>query len=164
MKAITLTQPWATLIAIGAKMIETRGWSTAHRGRLAIHAGQGLGPVGGKAGLLDLCCEEPFLSVLHKAGYTACAYAGRELPRGSIVAVCRLVDSASLTTQNGKAYRWNEPTLSWVRVPELEASFGDYSEGRYGFVLADVRALPEPIPAKGALQLWDWQPPEGFTL
>ncbi|KQO04623.1 hypothetical protein ASF12_13925 [Paenibacillus sp. Leaf72] len=39
MKAITIIQPWATLIAIGAKQYETRGWSTKHRGALAIHAG-----------------------------------------------------------------------------------------------------------------------------
>lgn len=39
MKAITLMQPWATLVAIGAKRLETRSWSTNYRGPLAIHAG-----------------------------------------------------------------------------------------------------------------------------
>ena len=33
-KALTLTQPWATLVAIGAKRIETRSWSTRYRGPL----------------------------------------------------------------------------------------------------------------------------------
>ena len=42
MKAITLTQPWATLVAIGAKRIETRSWRTFYRGPLAIHAGKTL--------------------------------------------------------------------------------------------------------------------------
>jgi activating signal cointegrator 1 len=41
MKAITLTQPWATLVAIGAKRIETRSWPTNYRGPLAIHAAKG---------------------------------------------------------------------------------------------------------------------------
>ena len=40
MKALTLYQPWATLIAIGAKKIETRSWGTNYRGPLAIHAGK----------------------------------------------------------------------------------------------------------------------------
>ena len=40
MKALTLYQPWATLVAIGAKKIETRSWSTPYRGPLAIHAGK----------------------------------------------------------------------------------------------------------------------------
>lgn len=42
MKAITLTQPWATLVAIGAKRIETRSWATRYRGPLAIHAAKGI--------------------------------------------------------------------------------------------------------------------------
>ena len=41
MKALTLTQPWASLVAIGAKRIETRSWSTPYRGLLAIHAAKG---------------------------------------------------------------------------------------------------------------------------
>ncbi len=53
MRTLTLTQPWATLVALGAKTIETRSWQTSYRGPLAIHAGQGLGPVGGKKGLLQ---------------------------------------------------------------------------------------------------------------
>lgn len=38
-KAITLIQPWATLVADGAKMIETRSWGTKYRGFMAVHAG-----------------------------------------------------------------------------------------------------------------------------
>ncbi|MFL5577327.1 MAG: ASCH domain-containing protein [Gemmatimonadaceae bacterium] len=41
MKALTLTQPWATLVAIGAKTIETRSWPTHYRGEVAIHAAKG---------------------------------------------------------------------------------------------------------------------------
>lgn len=36
---LTLHQPWATLIALGAKTVETRGWPTKYRGPIAIHAG-----------------------------------------------------------------------------------------------------------------------------
>lgn len=39
MKAITLHQPWASLVAEGVKTIETRSWSTKYRGPLVIHAG-----------------------------------------------------------------------------------------------------------------------------
>lgn len=40
MKALTLIQPWATLIMLGEKQIETRSWNTKYRGKLAIHAGK----------------------------------------------------------------------------------------------------------------------------
>jgi len=59
MKALTLTQPWATLIACGAKRIETRSWATDFRGRIAIHAAKGLSPFGGKRGFQEQCAMPP---------------------------------------------------------------------------------------------------------
>lgn len=38
MKALTIRQPWAELIAIGKKDIENRTWKTNYRGRVLIHA------------------------------------------------------------------------------------------------------------------------------
>ena len=38
MRALSLRQPWASLIADGRKTIETRTWRTRYRGPLAIHA------------------------------------------------------------------------------------------------------------------------------
>ena len=45
-----------------------------------------------------------------------------------------------------------------------EEAFGDYSAGRYAWILDHVQRLVEPIPAKGALGLWEWDSPEGFDL
>lgn len=39
MKALTICNPFAHLIAIGGKPVENRTWYTKYRGRLAIHAG-----------------------------------------------------------------------------------------------------------------------------
>jgi hypothetical protein len=147
MKALTLTQPWATLVAIGAKKIETRSWSTSYRGPLAIHAAKGLGPIGGQKGLIDLCLQEPFLSVLKAAGVIEGGIRKDRLPLGAIVAVCELTE----------IYRVPTPHLA---LTDQERAFGDYSFGRYAWLLTNVRALPEPIPVKGALGLWQ---PDTFT-
>ena len=40
MKALTICQPYAYLIAMGEKRVENRVWSTGYRGWLAIHAGK----------------------------------------------------------------------------------------------------------------------------
>lgn len=40
MKAITICQPYAHLIAIGEKRVENRTWETKYRGELLIHAGK----------------------------------------------------------------------------------------------------------------------------
>lgn len=152
MKAITLTQPWATLVAIGAKRIETRSWQTAYRGPLAIHAAKGLGSVGGKRGLDDLCTSDPFFGVLIDAGHRA----GKPLPLGAIVATCELI--GCVPTEYVKQVKIIRLTGydDWLWT-ENEKAFGDYAPGRYAWLLANIQALPEPIPAKGALSLWEWE-------
>lgn len=42
MKALTVRQPWASLIAAGIKDVENRSWRTSYRGPLLIHAGLGV--------------------------------------------------------------------------------------------------------------------------
>ncbi|MDE2685986.1 MAG: ASCH domain-containing protein [Chloroflexota bacterium] len=37
-RALSLRQPWASMVADGRKTIETRTWRTNYRGPLAIHA------------------------------------------------------------------------------------------------------------------------------
>ena len=41
MKVISVLQPWASLIVMGAKKIETRSWQTKYTGELLIHASLG---------------------------------------------------------------------------------------------------------------------------
>lgn len=155
MRAITLTQPYATLVAIGAKRIETRGWATSYRGPIAIHAGKGLGPVGGLQGLADLVDSEPFFRAFVQHGMTTRSSTLEsliaQLPRGAVVATARLV-AIYPTTGSGLVGFDPQPLLS-------ELAFGDYRLGRYGWLLADVTPLPEPVPARGALGLWEWDAP-----
>lgn len=158
MKAITLTQPWATLVAIGAKKIETRSWSTSYRGPLAIHAGKGPGSLGWMQ-MQHLCCNvEPFNSTL--GPMLQDRHPAQVLPLGAIVAVCDLVDCvpSEKIMQAFGAYGPEDESggrALWT-LTDQELAFGDYTPGRYAWLLADVRALPEPVPAKGALGLWEY--------
>jgi hypothetical protein len=133
MKALTLTQPWATLVARGAKQIETRSWRTFYRGPLAIHAAK-------KLAELPSWQIRRFRSVLEAYGIRGFM----ELPLGVIVATCMLVDCVRITPDNVPPFGG----------PEFD--FGDYTVGRWAWHLSDVKALAEPILAKGALGLWEW--------
>lgn len=42
MKALTIKEPWATLIIEGYKAYEFRSWKTKYRGKILIHAGMSL--------------------------------------------------------------------------------------------------------------------------
>jgi hypothetical protein len=134
-KALTLTQPWATLVAIGAKQIETRSWSTRYRGPLAIHAAKGF-----PRAAHDLCYTEPFITALELA-----KIGPGVLPRGLVVATCQLTNVVRV--EPGRLY-----------ATERERAFGDYTIGRYAWLLDEVEPLPEPMPARGALGLWEWTP------
>lgn len=133
MKALTLTQPYATLVAIGAKTIETRSWSTKYRGRVAIHAGR-------KAGSIQFVFQaEPFRSALQLTDNSTLA-----LPLGAVVAIADLVDVV--------------PTVSVAdELNAQELAFGDYSAGRFAWILRDVERLARPMPCRGALGLWEWR-------
>ena len=149
MKTITLTQPWATLVAIGAKRIETRSWQIRYRGPLVIHAAKGA-----TTDDIRLAFVEPFKSVLNAAGYKLFT----QLPRGALVATCQLVSVIPVykITERG-FYQWSGPDGRNYRfeLTERERTFGNYSFGRYAWLLDDVQELPLPIPARGAQGLWE---------
>lgn len=164
MKVLTLTQPWATLVAIGAKRIETRSWPTSYRGPLAIHAATGYGKGGAKEHKA-LCGIEPFCSVLNaacKAHYDALdksvgvlrAMAEHAfMPMGAIVAVCDLWDIVPTKYMHPGWHATYYGGDRW-QLTDQEHAFGDYTPGRFAWLLGNIRALPEPVPCKGALGLW----------
>lgn len=135
---LTLRQPWASLIALGEKRIETRDWGTSYRGMVAIHAS-------GRwhyEDVEDAVYEASFLAAWKRRGIRAMA----ELPLGAVVATARLIDCVRMT-----------PGMIAAVEPN-EMHFGYFAPGRWGWLLADVRALPDPIPAKGRLGLWTPSP------
>lgn len=137
MKVISVIQPFATLLAIGAKKNETRGkgWKYKHLGEVAIHSSKNF-PMGYR----KLCEKEPFKSVLAAAGYNE-----DNLPLGKIIAVGDLVKRIEMTPDFIDS------------LSEQEKAFGWYEPGRVALRFENMRLLPEPIPAKGQLGLWNWE-------
>lgn len=185
MKALSLTQPWAALLAVGAKTIETRDWPTEFRGWFAIHASASLPPFAS-----DFCYERRVVTCLEEAmNY---ARQNREpvpwledwfkitpehLPRGKIIGVAYLshceptthvfdVDgSGSFTTRHdSKVHVLNMQVsrmLNFRDVPQYEKYFGDYrprgdkGRRRFAFWTTHAVTLLEPIAVKGTLGFWD---------
>lgn len=153
MRALTLTQPWATLIAIGAKKVETRSWrppANVIGERIAIHAAKGLGPVGGRRGLLALCNNEPFLTAL-------CNSNRRDGSRGTydyedLLDVCGFVVATAVVVSAGEASAVAESLRTSGQFSEL--AFGDYSRGRFAWQLAGVMRLPSPVEMRGSLSVF----------
>lgn len=140
-KCLTLTQPWATLVACGTKKIETRSWKTNYRGALAIHAAKGF-----PESAQQICLTEPFASVLKRQTSIRViwdrARQRSDFPLGQVIALCELTDCVQIL--EGGSIAQEEP----------EHSFGDYTYGRYAWLLENIQAI-QPIPMRGALGLWE---------
>jgi activating signal cointegrator 1 len=124
-RALTVRQPWAQAIALGAKRWETRKWETDYRGPLLIHAGIVYGPF-----------ELP--RAIAKTDLARKLDGQAALPRQAIVAHARLV-SVCEAPEAG--------------ADPLERALGDFSLGRYAWRLEDVRRI-DPIPCRGYPGLW----------
>lgn len=144
MKAITILQPFATLIASGEKHFETRSWKTDYRGPLLIHAGKG-------TQYMSLCDDEPFYSVLEKYGYNK-----NNLPLGKIIAKVNLKNCSQITTPGILDIKVVLKNKCKTEITGNELEFGDYRSGRYAWKLEDVEILKDPIPIKGQQRLWNY--------
>jgi hypothetical protein len=134
MKAISLIQPYATLIMLGYKQYETRSWATKHRGLLGIHASAGK-----PAWAREVAATDPEISTIleqHNLKFD-------DLPRGQLLGTC-VVDSMHKMDET-----WD------LVLSDTEIACGDYSNGRYAWALSHVWVFPKPIPCRGALSLWE---------
>ena len=135
MKALSLLQPWATLVVTGIKHIETRSWSTRYRGPLLIHASKG------KSG--KIFADEPrFKRYIPDFS---------QLPFGYIIGRVMLIDIIKIDTATLSA---SDKLFNGLR-PE-EKAFGDYKEGRYAWILQEPVAFKTLHEAKGSLMLWEF--------
>lgn len=157
MKAITLWQPWATLLACGAKQYETRSWATNYRGPIAIHAAR-------KPAhktffkLIDYNTAKLMFEYLHPLDIWFPA----DLPHGCIIATAELIGCHEMVRYGGRGMSSKCPgwldTEDGIYVPtEQELLFGDWTPGRYAWEFVNIKMLPEPIPAKGHQGLWNWE-------
>lgn len=133
MYVLSLLQPWASLIVMGVKTIETRRWQTAHRGALLIHAGQR------KAGSM-VALEPPIAR--HISDFNA-------LPFGAIIGQVQLVDIIPTIDMHLSKTEIAQQSL------ELHA-FGDEGIGRFAWLMEDAVRFKNPVPTRGHLHLWQY--------
>ena len=111
MKALTISQPFASLIANGEKWVENRSWWTGYRGPLAIHAGKGT----------------QYLDRKQLASY----------PVGAVIAVAELVACVRLDAVPGGGCR--EMVKAGISVEALTRH--KHAEGPWCWILKDVRPI-----------------------
>jgi hypothetical protein len=175
-KAIVVRQPWATLIALGVKKIETRpsppngpmrpegvrglpGCSLERGERIAIVAGAAEPPAGmTSVGPWSLYGRRNHLRMCHLPSND-----WHDLPLGAVVCTVA-VDDAAIVDDAGVLAAAVWPVISrpevdpdrWVFCGSLgrtrditdEVPLGHYDDGRWGWLLSDPQPC-DPIPCKG---------------
>lgn len=102
MKAITIKQPWASLIVHGIKDIENRNWRTNFRGRVLIHSSA-------KGDIAKFGCLQP--SQREKVLYTSIGCVNfNDLPFGSIIGSVEIIDCV----QNHPSIWADKGVYNWV--------------------------------------------------
>ncbi|HPA21514.1 MAG TPA: ASCH domain-containing protein [Verrucomicrobiae bacterium] len=135
MKAISLWQPWASLIAVGSKHWETRSWPTRYRGPIAIHAARHWDEECSCALSLYSVQVELLRTVGPSLPIRKC-----DLPFGAIVAVAVL--TGCVPTES----------LRFQIVPDR--SFGNFAPGRFAWRIERVERLLRPADCTGHQGLW----------
>ena len=139
MRGLTLWQPWASLVAHGAKEFETRSWRTKYRGPVLIHAARAkVSPYLDR----DPRFVEEAIQVLGVADWDT-------LPKGAVVAVADLTNCVEIP-----------PCFQGTPAASREVLFGNWAPGRFAWHLRRVERLERPVAVNGARGLW--RPPAGF--
>ena len=150
-KALTLHQPWASLVALPVKRIETRSWSTKYRGRLYIHAARSA-----PATFLFLPTVVPALVVPitdhADIGDPECIVAHDD---GTLD---HCIPTHAPPPGPSNIVHLDAPEISdgvhLIRDITDQRPYGDFTPGRFAWLLEDVRPVDPPVPCRGRQGLW----------
>lgn len=163
MKAITLHQPSADLVAVGLKLYETRSWAPAVNllgEQIAIHAGKR------KPTAYDLA--GPVGDAVLKHNLT--------LPLGVVVATARLLEAyrvegvdpdkpGHVLVERTRKPFWYADHREYDRTLSIPRDhYGDFSAGRWIWRLSNIVRVETPIPLNGHQKFWDLPMPVSRQL
>ncbi|MTJ56015.1 ASCH domain-containing protein [Anabaena sp. UHCC 0253] len=147
MKALSLWQPWATLIEKRVKWVETRSWNTNYRGQILICSAKkkdkylkefhynNIRPI-----LYDLFPVSSSKLIYHP-DFRFFEY--DDLPLGMALCIANLKDCKVMTPQ----------LIS--QQSKVELAFGNWEEGRFAWIFDNITPLSYPFPVQGKQGLFD---------
>lgn len=134
MKALTIWEPYASLLVMGMKEFETRGWETKYRGPLLITAAKRYD----NARKDDI---DRVVTILRQHGMDSQAEKLFELCGRSIGCAVGVVKLA-----------YCKPMMDGGSG--LENAVGYFGEGRFGWKRDEPRMFESPLPVVGKQGLW----------
>lgn len=181
MKALTIYQPWASLIMVGAKPYEFRGWNPRERGgsyaaligqRIVIHASAR------KIVIQEVLAIRRNLEAGGEEAALTCLHADKAMP---------ILDRALETYASGPYGLFSldgHGDLPWgvglgtavLGEPrnglDIAEEFGVQSvndsdrdeHANWGWPMLDVEVWDQPVPMRGLQGFWNWPTPDSVDL
>ena len=144
MKAYTVYQPYAYATVAGLKHYETRPRRTSIRGRVAVHAGKKWFNADGLSEMLNReIAYGKIIETEYERGFDNVKQA-IELAYGAVIGTVEIVDCVPV-----------EEIMH--TLTERERVLGDYSPGRFAWVLQNPVMFDKPVPARGKQGWWNWE-------
>lgn len=140
MKVITVYQPFALAIVAGIKRFETRTCRTSIRGRIGIHAG-----IKDFDAVMKGYTEEYKVKIAviqHESPFI-----DHVLFRGGIIGTVEIVDCVPVEKIS-------------AALTDKERLLGDYTQGRFAWVLESPVIFSEPVRVQGKQGWWNWDETE----
>jgi hypothetical protein len=150
MKVLSLLQPWASLVVLGHKKIETRSWETSFRGEILIHASAKALKYDNQSGIPETCFQEMCNIENFVQNYK------ENCPLGAIIGKV-FIEHVLPTDKVIEGHHFFKGSSMKWDFTKKEIAFGDYSPGRKAWLLRNPIAFPKPIPAKGSLSIWNYE-------
>jgi hypothetical protein len=129
LRVLSIKEPYATLIKDGKKCIETRSWKTNYRGELYIQAS--LSKIS-----KDIIGNRDLIAIVGES----------QMNYGYIICKCNLADCIYM----------DNSFIDKIKKNKQEYLCGEYSLGRYAWILEDIIVLDKPILVKGHLGIWNY--------
>jgi hypothetical protein len=139
--ALTIKQPWASLLVSGDKMYEYRSWDAECTQLIAIHAGKG--------------SDEKTRWAMARPEVRSRLRDPENVPRGAVIAIGRLASTECLTERRAREIRRDHPEEKiWGRPERLQ----------YAWKFDEIQRLSYPVPARGMQKLWNWRIPASMRV
>ena len=166
MKALTLWQPWASLVIEGAKPYEFRGWrppSWLIGQRIVIHAATKKIDRDALNHMLMILALRDRSDDISRAAAETCLH-----PEIAIPVLNRALDGALPTASGIGTAVVGEPRLGPDIAQDFGVSLANDSDrdqhANWGWPMLEIERWDAPIPMRGMQGLWTWPTPEGVGL
>lgn len=162
MKALTIWQPWASLIIAGAKPYEFRGWRAPRSligQRIVIHAAAKKLDGEEASALWHILVNRNASADLELAAAETCLIPAKAISVLNQALEGQLTFSAGIGTAIIGEPRLGTEIAEEFGVPRANDSDRD-QRANWGWPMLEVEAWETPIPMRGAQGFWNWPEPD----